>query len=188
MEPELMMRRILSVAAIAALLVAVPSAGRAAEPLRSGTITGWGYTWPAMFSGEARNCQWDEWTFELGLRGVNPECRVWLESGCDPDLAGREPAVTASIVDVGDLADGHTTRTFEWGAPPETDYGGVVVQLWRADCTEIEGSEWRSVNRPGATCCTAWTHHMKRAFVIPRDATWMTVTTNDTAYVRWVLT
>lgn len=67
------MRRLVLLGLVAALAVALPSSVRAEEPLRSGTITGWGYTWPAMFSGEARNCQWDEWTFTLGLRGANPE-------------------------------------------------------------------------------------------------------------------
>lgn len=162
-----------------------PTAVRASEPLRSGTLTGWGFTWPAMFSGEARNCQWDEWDL-AGIRGVNPECRTWLDSDCDPRLAGRDPAVTASIQDISELADAAATRVFEWSAPPETDHGGVVVQLWNADCTEIAGSEWRSVNR-GGNCCS-WTNDFSTRFEIPSGAAWMTVTTNDTANVRWTLT
>ena len=157
---------------------------RSNEPVRSGTITGWGYTWPAMFSGEARNCQWDEWDLE-GVRGANPECRVWLDSGCDPDLAGREPAVTASIVEISDLADGTTTRTFEWGTDQLVegdDHGGVVVQMWTADCREVLEGHWRSVNR-------SWygKHFPGTTFRIPRDVTWMTVTTNDTVKVHWTL-
>ena len=179
------MRRFVVLAVVAALAVGLPTAVRANEPLRSGTITGWGYTWPAMFSGEARNCQWDEWAL-AGVRGANPECRIWLDSGCDPELAGREPAVTASIEDISDLADGATIRTFEWDAPPEADHGGVVVQLWNADCTEIGGTEWRSVNRRGSCC--SWTQERTTTFVVPRRATWMTVTTNDTVDVRWTLT
>ena len=178
------MRRFVSLAVVATLAVGLPAAVRANEPVRSGTITGWGVTWPAMFSGEARTCPWDEWTFELGLRGANPECRLWLESDCDPALAGREPAVTASIQEVSDLADGRTTRTFEWDAME--NHGGVVVQLWNADCTEIPGSEWRSVNRQNR-CCT-WTNELRTSFVIPSRATWLTVTTNDTVRVQWTLT
>ena len=185
------MRRLLVLVAVAALAVALPSAVRANEPLRSGTITGWAYTgweqtWPATFAGEGRNCQWDEWEYE-GVRGANPECRIWLDSHCDPDLAGRDPAVTASIQDVSRLADGTTTRIFEWEAPREAERGGVVVQLWKGDCTEIEGSEWRSVHRHESCCSWKWINEESHAFVLPRAATWMTVTTNDTVRVQWAL-
>lgn len=179
-----MIRRLVALALTVSAAVALPPSVRADEPLRSGTITGWGYTWPAMFSGEARNCQWNEWYLADGVGGANPECRAWLESGCDPALAGREPAVTASIQDVSDLADGATARLFNWSAPPETDYGGVVLQLWRTDCTEIAGSEWRSLRRRWPS----WANEFSARFVIPSDAAWMTVTTNDTAAVRWTLT
>ena len=175
------MRRLLLLVAIVPAL-ALPSAVRAAEPVRSGTITGWGYTWPAMFSGEVRNCQWDEVPEFWG--SLNPECRAWLDSGCNPALAGREPALTASIQDVSDIADGATTRTFEWGATD--DSGGVVVQLWNGNCAEITGTEWRSLDRQGVYCCS-WIQHKTTTLVIPRDARWMTVTTNDTANLRWTL-
>lgn len=179
-------RRVLLLAVAAAVAVALPSSVRADEPLRSGTITGWGYTWPAMHSGEVRNCQWDEVPNLLG--SLNAECRVWLDSGCDPHLAGREPAVTASIQEVSDLADGVTSRTFEWDAAGtrEADLGGVVVQLWTGDCTEVRGSEWRSLDRLGQFCCT-WIQHKSTTLVIPPTARWMTVTTNDTVGVEWTL-
>lgn len=111
---------------------------------------------------------------------------MWLESGCDPALAGREPAVTASIQSVSNLADGATSRAFDWSAPPETDYGGVVVQLWNADCTEVPGSEWRSMDRRGTWPTRV--NDFSTRFVIPEGANWMTVTTNDTAEVKWTLT
>src|SRR5688572_5924417 len=87
-----------AVAVLAMTTTAAPSSAARQEPLRSGTITGWGATWVAMFNGEARDCQWSEWR-----TGGDPECLAWLKSGCNPALAGREPAVTASIEDVGEL-------------------------------------------------------------------------------------
>jgi hypothetical protein len=187
-----------AIAAAAVTMSAPISSAAPPKPLRSGTITGWGATWPAMFNGEARDCQWSEWALEaedLGIDGVdtpaiggaNPECAAWLKSRCNPALAGRNPAVTASIVDIRKLADGTTPRRFEWQAfsyPGWTVGGGVVVQLRRASCTEIVTSKWRSlawyssgleVTRPGTT------------FVLPRGAAWMTVTTNDSANLEWRL-
>lgn len=175
------MKRLVALAAIAVMALGSPSSVRAEEPLRAGTITGWGLTWPAMFSGEVRNCQWDEVASPWG--SLNAECRVWLDSGCDAALAGRDPAVTASIEDVSDLADGATPRNFEWDAA--VDDGGVVVQLWTGECTEIEGTEWRSLDRQGRCC--SWIQHKSTTFVMPPDATWMTVTTNDTVMVEWTL-
>ena len=168
-----------TVAVAAMTMTAAPSLAARQEPVRSGTILGWGATWPAMFNGEARDCQWSEWD-----AGGNPECLAWLESGCNPALAGREPAVTASIVDVADLADGTTRRAFQWRATSYPGWGvarGVVVQLWRSDCTEIRSSKWRSLN------WTEWTNRTSTSFRIPRAATWMTVTTNDTALLKWSL-
>lgn len=184
------MRRVAALAAIFAVL-AVPSVARASEPARTGTITGWGYTWPAMFSGEARNCQWNEGPSNDHAASLNAECRAWLDSGCNPALAGRDPAVTASIEAISDLADGTTIRTFQWDAAttPEGDLGGVVVQMWKGDCTEIRDAdwwEWRSANRQGTYCCS-WVQEKTTTFAIPRTARWMTVTTNDTVRVQWTL-
>ena len=174
-------RRLVALCVMTVLAATLMSPARAQEPLRSGTITGWGFTFFAMFNGEARDCQWSEWEIE-GTRGANPECRVWLDSGCDPALAGRDPAVSASIQDVSALADGATTRTFEWGSDT-SGWGGVVVQLWAADCTEIEQAKWRSRESP---CC--WSNARGTTFAIPPDARWMTVTTNDNHKVEWTLT
>ena len=135
-----------------------------------------------MFSGEARDCLWSEWGAGAG---PNPECEAWVLSGCDPDLAGREPAVTASIVDVADLADDNATRVFEWRARDGYDYGGVVVQLWTAQCTEIPGSKWRSRN-PAFYSNIVQQH--ERNFLLPPETGWMTVTTNDPVNLEWTLT
>ena len=168
-----MRHRLVTIAAIAGLLLALPSSVRAEEPLRSGMIIGGEYTYFAMNNGMAQDCQWP-----------NPECRVWLASGCDPALAGRDPAMTASIEEVSQLADGTTTRSFDWtgGAPSAVHWGGVVVQFWAEDCTEIPGAAWRSLIAP---CC--WTNANGTTFAIPRQARWMTVTTNDNLKVEWAL-
>lgn len=165
--------------AVATMVVSASPTPAAPKPVRAGTITGWGYTWPAMFSGAAWECQSNGWTV-----GANPECVAWLKSGCNPALAGRNPAVTASIVDVTQLADGTSSRTFRWRAPQGFDFGGVVVQLWRRDCKEITASKWVSAE---------WhylaprTNRKSTTFVIPPTAAWMTVTTNDTANIEWTL-
>lgn len=189
MDPHVIRRGLIVAVALLATVatpVAVRSSARAEEPLRSGTIAGWGYTWPAMFSGQAGDCEWSEWNLGAG----NPECSAWLASGCDPELAGRDPAVTASIEDVSELADGRTVRQFEWWsdvriASSETEFGGVVVQLWTGDCQEIREGKWRS------HYWDAWHQRHKlrvASFPLPRHARWMTVTTNDTVNVRWTLT
>lgn len=174
-----------AIVAVAALTTAAsPSSAAAPKPVRSGTITGWGATWPAMFSGDAWACQSNGWSV-----GANPECAVWLKSGCNPVLAGRNPAVTASIVDIKSLADGTTPRTFDWRAVRYPGFGaggGVVVQLWRNDCTEIVSSRWRSLDRPHYDN-SSWTSRPSTTFSIPPSTKWMTVTTNDTADLTWTL-
>jgi hypothetical protein len=171
-----------TVALVAMTMTAAPSSAARQQPVRSGTILGWGATWPAMFNGDAKDCQWSDWD-----AGGNPECLVWLKSGCNPALAGRQPAVTASIVEVADLADGTRLRAFRWRATSHPGWGtggGVVVQLWRNDCTEIRRSKWHSMDR------TDWPQLNNRrntSFRIPRAAKWMTVTTNDTALLEWTL-
>lgn len=169
---------------VVAMTISAPQSPAAVpKPARSGTITGWGATWVAMFNGEARDCQWSEW-----IAGANPECSAWLESGCNPALAGREPAVTASIVDVRNLADGRTPRVFAWRATASSPGfgigGGAVVQLWRKDCTEIHASKWRSALWHGTG---NWQNRTWTRFTIPKSAGWMTVTTNDTIELRWTL-
>lgn len=171
-----------ALAAVASLIVMADRSPAADGPARSGTITGWGATWVAMYNGDAKDCQWTG-----SGKGGNPECIAWLESGCNPSLAGRNPAVTASIENIGELADGTTQRDFSWRATSYPGWGtggGVVLQFWREDCTEIRSSKWHSLDR------SRWPRLTSRpdtTFVIPRDAEWMTVTTNDTANLKWTL-
>lgn len=170
----------IAVAAITVLGTRPSSAQQ--EPARSGTIAGWGATWVAMSNGEAKDCEWTDWNGP-----GNPECLVWLRSGCNPALAGRNPAVTASIEDIAELADGTTPRDFDWRATSYPGWGmggGVVVQLWREDCTEITDSKWHSADWHGPGQVTS---RRSTTFAVPRDAAWMTVTTNDTANLSWRL-
>lgn len=172
--------------AIVALALLWFTAGHATaaapKPARSGTITGWGVTWVAMFNGQAKDCQWSDWD-----AGGNPECLTWLQSRCDPALAGREPAVTASIEDVTTIADGTTPRVFTWRAarsPADVLSGGVVVQMWTKDCKEIRSAKWHSaVWQPNG----GWTNRASTTLRIPSAARWMTVTTNDSANLQWAL-
>src|SRR5687767_4676411 len=136
--------------------LAVPSMA-GAEPVRSGTIlTG--------FPGSA--C------------GYAPDCYAWLESGCDPALAGRNPAWMTSIVDVADLADGTTWRVFDYDSllpsPTEGPYlnGGVYIQFYREDCVQ-------KADAPGYKTAGA-------VFPIPSGAKWMTVA-NLGSYTEWEL-
>jgi hypothetical protein len=169
------------VGALAIALVALPWPAQA-TPARTGMIMG-------GLGGSQRGIGWPGQAIE-GECQIAPDCLAWLESGCDPALAGREPAATASIVDVADLADGETTRVIDL-APfggAGLRWGEVLVQFWRPsgkhmypwfNCMEIQGSrflagyDWRRSDRR----------------VIPAGAKWMTVTSNfDNIGVVWRLT
>lgn len=141
-----------------------------APVLRSGTI----------LSGDAWGVE-----SEVGACRMAPDCRAWLETDCDPALAERDPAATASIVRVGDLADGRTPRVFalDYAKPAGLRWGGIVVQFWRQDCTEIPGSRWLSWEdgRYGGS---------QRADnpVVPLAAKWMTVSGDpDVPHIVWTL-
>jgi len=162
---------------------ALPSPVRADET-RSGTIlTG---TEPSA------NAEWHTLR-DLGCHAA-VDCVAWITSGCDPALAGMNPGVQSSIVDVSDLADGTTTRVFSsrsaalWGG----DY--TVVQFWNRRtaggltfCTEVpnsKSSEWHCWN-PSAEC----RGFHERALRVPVTANWMTVTTaRDSVHTTWTLT
>ena len=90
-----------------------------------------------------------------------PDCRAWLASDCDPALSGREPSLSASIVDVRGLGAVSSSWRFEY-ARGAAEY--ARVQFWRGDCTEIKGARWGS---QGCGVCSLW---------MPRSARWMTVT------------
>ena len=136
-----------------------------AQPVRSGTI----------LSGDTAFLE-----SEVGACQMATDCRAWLESGCDPALANRNPALMASIVDVGDLADGRTPRVFEYtvAKPAGLRWGGNVIQFWRQDCTQIRGRLWHP-----------WEQRRYGDTFIPVSAEWMTVSsTPDNAHIVWTLT
>ena len=178
------MTRTLRLALVVAVAVAtaplLPSAARAdrAEPLRSGTIvggaglrTGGGDPWenPAI---QRSGCEYAA------------ECRAWHQSGCNPALAEHELVLTTSIVDVGDLADG-PPRTLQMVAPRIPPWGlwpGVVVQLWRQDCTEIVDEKRHTIG-PDATC-----PRYACRLEIPTEAKWMTLSGYaTTVQLSWTL-
>ncbi len=90
------------------------------------------------------------------------DCRAWLASDCDPDLTGRDPALSASIEDITGLAALSSVWKFEH-APGAAAYADV--QFWRNDCTEIKRARLGSGQCKGY--CFLW---------IPSSAKWMTVT------------
>ena len=166
------MRRILSaIVLFAVLLVPLRSAAAADEtPVRSGTILS-GVGWPTDHS--------------LGGCELAPDCRAWLESGCDPVLTGRDPALMTSIEDVADLGGDGTPWVVEIrsGDPMGLRLGGASIQLWRQDCVELRDSRWVSWE-PGA-CCEAVT---RRPLLIPDSARWMTVSSAPHSFnIFWML-
>lgn len=139
------MRRIISVSILIALIV-LPANGAVAdeEAVRSGTIVTGSVS--GLGGGYPRGCE------------MTADCRAWLASGCDPALAGRDPALETSIEDVADLAQPSTLWIFEH-APGAAAY--ATVEFWQQDCTEI-GKKWPE---DGSVF-----------FGIPASARWMTVT------------
>lgn len=150
------------------------------KPLRSGTILG-------GTGLELSGGPWANPALKLFGCQYSLDCLAWLQSGCNPALAGRDPMLTASIVNVGNLADGRTRRSMHMVAPRIPPWGlwpGAVIQFWRQNCTQI-----RQANQPtigyytrcdGVARCTA--------FRIPTGARWMTVS-GDATTVRlsWTL-
>ncbi len=143
------------------------------KPLRTGTIQGG--TGLEMAGGQP----WENPLLERSGCEYAVDCQAWLRSGCNPALAGVDPAVTASVVDVAGLADGRTPRTLRTTAPTVPPWGlwpGGVVQLWRADCTQLHDAKWHTI---GSDSRCAWDPHPSlrcKAFRIPTSARWMTIT------------
>lgn len=149
------------------------------KPLRSGTIlTGGGWPWlnPAL---QRSGCEY------------SPDCLAWLASDCNPALVGHEPMVTASVVDVGALANGRTLRTLAMTAPKIPPWGlwpGAALQFWRESCTEIGNSKLQT---GGSELSCDWSEGPGRCkpFRIPSGTKWMTVTGQaTTARLSWTLT
>ena len=194
------MRRTISAVILLALIL-VPAQITAAapdqKPLRSGTIEG----------GVGLQTTSEDPALERSGCQYALDCLAWLQSGCDPALAGQDPVLTASIVDVGDLADGRTRRSFHMVAPlgepahpPWGLYPGTVVQLWRQNCTEIHHAKRHTI---GSTARCEWQEKVGaleqppygvgvarcKAFRIPTAARWMTVSGYaTTVHLSWTLT
>lgn len=146
------MRRMILVTALSALiLMPAPSATADDRPVRSGTIVT-GYWWGLL--GEPGTC------------GTAPDCRVWVDGGCQEALTGRDPAVMSSIEDVAALADRRPRWRFEFEPGWTENQGAAVIQFWRAGCSEITQSRWSS------EVCGCRSGFLR----IPTSARWMTVT------------
>lgn len=152
--------------------ISVTLSNEGAQPVRSGSIlTGTGSFVDAQLGG----CQ------------VSPDCSVWLQSGCEGALAGWRRGLTASIVDVDELADGPPVeRVFRFGSgdPWGPVWGGVQLQFWTSDCVEVPGTRWLSTDCDGrgGNC-------QSTRLRIPRAAKWMTVTGyQDNVNLAWTLT
>jgi hypothetical protein len=152
-------RAVLVSVLVVASVWSAPDARSAERPLRSGRIVSGVLT---------TSPSWDCW--------MVPDCAAWLASGCDPALAGRDPAWLASIVDVRDLADSETTRTFWYGTaePAGFDPGGMTVEFWTDGCHEIWGRRF-------------WDRNRDFPVKVPVNAAWMTVTANDKINAAWTL-
>lgn len=160
------MKRIIAMSMFLALMLAPAQPAFAGEePISSGTIV---TTYGSSIDGEPDTCE------------TVPDCSAWLQSGCDPALAGRDPAVAASIEDVSKIADGGATWLFQFDACCGAK---ATIQLWRPDCTEVTGSRQRS----GDCFDTSIGHFCGLTSIrMPESTTWMTVTVTD-GYVPWLV-
>ena len=171
-----MKRILLPLMLAASMLVATPAVARGDGTLRSGSIVSGTGQSPANF-----------WV--RGMEGCvgAPACSAWLQSACRPGLAGKNPAVHASIVDVGRLADGVTERVLDVRPGVGLNWGHFVVQFWtgtnlsRFDyCRELVRGQfwsWECGYRTGLC-----------RFTIPKGARWMTITSSpDNTNVHWTL-
>lgn len=162
-------------AIVATTVIALPATAGSDEPVRSGTIVG----------GTAATTQlWGIADKLLDGCEATPECLTWVRTGCRRALTGRDVAVTTSIEDVAGLRG--TQRFFEFGggSPGGLAWGGVDVQFWRRDCTEIRRGRWASWHSWDGD---GWWHGTELR--VPTAAKWMTVTgSQDTVNIRWTLT
>jgi hypothetical protein len=154
-------------------VVAPISPADARRPIRSGAVSGGPIT-----TGPDASCEFAA------------DCRAWLESGCKPALAGLNPAVHTSIVNVAGLAGRRTERQFlvrpgtVSGVPAGVVIGGFRIQFWSSRCGEVlPYPEIRD-------CCTnyypSWVRNQSR-FRVPAHARWMTATADDNILIRWEL-
>lgn len=168
-------------AAVASLLLAMPSSVRAGDPLRSGTIV----------SGTGATGGSPGWGMD-GCVGA-PTCWAWYMSACDSRLAGQDPATMSSIVDIEEVVDANPDRILEVRDGVGLNWGQFRVQFWtetghpggQGACREIlEGrlTSWdcqRSRNYSQTRC----------ELRIPYYAHWMTITSSpDNTNIHWTLT
>ena len=168
--------RIISLIAVLIALVgtsALSGPVRADGPVRSGTILSGTGPSPA----------------NLWVRGMEgcvgaPTCAAWLQTGCDGALAGADPALHASIVDVAEVAD--TERRLDIQGGVGINWGRVIVQFW------TDGSE----NPMAVLWCkelfaneSLWDCAHGCTVRIPPGAKFMTVSSSpDNTKVDWTLT
>ena len=151
-------------------------------PVRSGTIL----TGTGLETGGGQ--PWENAMFERSGCEYSAECAAWLLSGCDPALAGIDPAPTASVVDVTDIGGSRWPRSLHLSGsrvPPWGLWPGVVIQLWRGDCTEIT-----KVHTIGTDVPCEWTdgQSVRCEVRIPAEAAWMTLSGYvTTAQLSWSL-
>ena len=133
------------------------------EPVRSGRVLN-----PANYTGPS-TC------------AVAPECQVWLQSSCDARLAGRDPAASASIVDVRDLAG--SRRRIEAEGAFGRWLSGANYEFWSRDCRRV-GRVLVASGSPG--CWRSTSSQWRCDVTVPRAATWMTVPGSTGPY-HWEL-
>ena len=110
-----------------------------------------------------------------------PTCSAWLQSMCSSTLAGQNPAVHASIVDVAELAYEDTERTLRVRGEIGINWGTFMVQFWDGWCNEIASGRIY-----GRHCAEKY---KVCRFHIPSGAKWMTISpTPDNMSISWALT
>lgn len=171
------MKRIVSLVGAAALALSMAAPADAHGPVRWGSVAG-----GPIDTGPSSSCV------------LAPDCLVWLASGCDQYLAGLDPALQTSIVDVRALEGSSATRRFvprpttvarkSGHAVRGVRIGGFRVQLWTAGCREVHPSPpiWDAK----ATSYREYIRHESR-FRIPSNVAWMTAAADDNVLVEWEL-
>lgn len=169
-----MSRRMWTVVIASTILIATPAVpAQARQPIRSGAVIG-----GAIDTGPGAGCE----------AYLNVDCQVWLDSGCDPDLTGLNPAVTTSIVDVSKLAGRRAKRLFVVrpgtvsGVPAGWVIGGFVIQFWSSRCSEVYPEE--AIRDSFRDNYPTYVRTQTR-FRIPAGAKWMTAAADDNVLIRW---
>lgn len=158
---------ILTAATVAVVIVAAPARSQEeGTPVRSGTIIGGYYPFAGVAPGPGPDCM------------ATADCAPWVVAGCPAAMAGMNPALHTSIVDVRAIAGSRRAWTLRVDAAvPVGMLGGVSVQLWDFACTEIYqhgGDFWTAIESAAR-------------FKIPKEARWMTVASVDTPPLTWAL-